>query len=591
MIPDSVIREIQDRLDLVEVVGAVVELRKAGQNFKGLCPFHPEKTPSFMVYRAKQFFICYGCGAGGDMITFVMKHERLEFAEAVEFLAQKAGVELARVSGKGRRAEPDLYRAHTEAAAFYHRLLLEAPEAEAARNYLTRRGLGRQTWETFSLGFAPDRFDGFLKHAGERGLKPELLERAGIAVARERGRGWFDRFRNRVIFPIWDARGRVIAFGGRILDEEGPKYLNSPETALYVKGKVLYGLHLAAPAIREQDFCIVVEGYMDLATPFQHGIRNIVASMGTSLTEAQVRLIRRHTRHVVMVYDADFAGQAATLRGLDLFVEAEMRVKVAPLPPGTDPDTLVREKGVEAFARAIQASQELFDYKLGLLTRQFDPNSLEGRVGICQEMLPTLKRMPNALHRGEYIRRLAEALRVDEALLWRELGRVRLGRSEWTPAELGMPQAPASTLTAEDLLAGLLLEEPQWVAQVEGRLEPALLESEPVRRVVSWLIEQHREGALPADHRELLSRLPRGGGEVEGKVARWLAGADSVADKEQVLDEVIERLRRRRERATLEALQAMIREAETQGDGARAEQLILEYNRRIKEGALSARTT
>ncbi len=598
MIPDRTLQEIQERLNIVDVIGGYISLRKSGQNFKALCPFHPEKTPSFVVYTDKQFFICYGCGAGGDGITFVMKHEHLEFPEAVEVLAQKAGVMIPQGTGDNSSAAESslLYRVHESAARFYHELLSQSAEAQVAREYLSKRGLESATWQTFLLGYAPQRWDGLLSYAKAEGYTPQLLERAGLAIRRERGEGWYDRFRGRALFPIWDARGRVIAFGGRLMEEapEGPKYLNSPETELYVKGKVLYGLHLAVPHIREQDFCIVVEGYMDMVTPYQHGIRNVVASMGTSLTEAQVRLIRRHTRHVVIVYDGDYAGQAATLRGLDLFLEAEMRVKVAVLPNGTDPDSLIRHHGVEAFTGVLRECKELFDYKLGLLTRQFDPRQMEGRIEICQEMLPTIKRVPNAIQRGDYVRRLAEILGISEGLLWTELNRVRLqSSSSWRPAAIADSSAAMQepAMSAEELLAGLLLEDPSRAEQLEGRLESEDLRDPQVRRLADWMLTRWRSGSGPKDYREFLNDLPRGSGEWENRLARWLAAADTVEEKDRVWEELLDRIHTNLQRASLETLRASIRQAEEAGDEGKTSRLILEYSRLVKSNTASARKT
>lgn len=583
------VREIQDRLDILEVIGGYVPLKRAGQNYKALCPFHPEKTPSFVVYPQKQFFICYGCGVGGDLITFVMRHEHLEFQEALEVLAQKAGVEVASAGRQGSgRDVSELYRAHEVATRLYEQLLAESNEAAAARGYLERRGLKPETWKAFHLGYAPDRWDALLEAAEREGVAAAVLERAGLAVPREGKQGWYDRFRDRVIFPIADPRGRVIGFGGRVLeDAEGPKYMNSPETELYVKGKVLYGLNVAAQEIRQKDFCIVVEGYMDLVTPYQHGIRNVAASMGTSLTESQVRLIRRFTRHVVMVYDGDYAGQAATLRGLDLFLEAEMRVRVAALPGGTDPDSLIRKQGVEAFVRLLQQSQELFDYKLGLLVQQFEPRTLEGRIRICQEMLPTIKRVPNAIQRGEYIRRLSQLLGLEEGLLWTELARVKRTGPQvaWRPERLsGVPAAAGPGMDPEGLLAGLLLEEPRRIEQVEGRLELTDLQVPEARRVIGWLMEQRKAGVLPPDHREVLNALPRDpSGETQALLARWLAWADSMQEKERVLDGVLERIHEGRRRASLENLMVSLRQAEAAGDSRATEQLLSEINRIVRK--------
>ncbi len=580
MIPDKTLQEIQERLDAAEVIGGYISLKKAGKNFKALCPFHPEKTPSFMVYPHKQFFICYGCGAGGDLISFVMRYEHVEFAEAVQILAQKAGVQIADAGG-GRKVQPELYRTHEMAAKFYHELLMKSPDAEKARAYLKKRGLEPATWEAFQLGYAPERWDELLTQAKQEGFAPEVMERSGLAIPREGKNGWYDRFRNRVIFPIWDARGRVIGFGGRVFEEEsGPKYMNSPETDLYVKGKILYGLHLAAPQIREKDFCIVVEGYMDLVSPYQHGIRNVVASMGTSLTEQQVQLIKRYTHHVVIVYDGDYAGEMATLRGLDLFLAGGMRVKVAAVPGGLDPDSMIKTQGVDAFAKVIQQSQDLFDYKLNLLKRRFDPRQTEGRVQICEEMLPTIKRVPHAVQKGEYIKRLSELLGVAEDLLWSDLNKVKQDAS-WRPAAVAAPMATVS-MTAEDLLAGLLLESPVRIGQIADRLDLNKIQDSDIRQMVTWLKEQWGRGVVPTEHRALLSQLPRGSGEWEGRCARWLAWVDTVEEKEKTLEEVLGKIDERQRRSFLESLRLSIRQAEETGDEKRASELIVEYSRFMK---------
>ncbi len=584
MIPPSAVRELQDRLSIVEVIGGYLSLKKAGRNYKALCPFHPEKTASFMVYPEKQFFICYGCGAGGDALSFVMKHERMEFPEAVELLAQKAGVAVPRLSGvRPAKESEELYRAHELAVRFFRECLSSA-EGEEARAYLKKRGLPPAAWETFSIGYAPQRWDALLSAAGKEGLAPAALERAGLVIPRDGGQGWYDRFRRRVMFPIGDSRGRVIAFGGRTLEGDGPKYMNSPETELYVKGKVLYGLHLAAPEIRQKDFCIVVEGYMDMVMPFQHGVRNAVASMGTSLTDPQVRLIRRHTRNVVMVYDGDYAGQSATLRGLDLLLEQEMRVRVAVLPGGSDPDSLIREQGPERFAQVLRESRELFDYKLGHLTGQFNPGEVEGRVRICQEILPTIKRVPNAIQRGEYVKRLAEALGIAEQLLWTELGRVRLNAPSWKPEGVAEAAAPSRMpgMSAEELLAGLLLEDPRRVEQVAGRLDLEELKDPEVRQVVSRLIEQWNGGALPADHREALDASPRGSGDRENRLAQWLAWADSMQEKEQALDDALDKIREGGFRADREQILISLKRAREAGDSAEEARLMHELRHLIK---------
>lgn len=588
MISHPALQEIQDRLNIVDLIGSYLPLKKAGRNFKGLCPFHPEKTPSFVIYPEKQFFICYGCGAAGDLVTFVMKHDRLEFPEAVELLAQKAGVAVPQFGGRtapsGEGAQ--LYKVHEWAAKIYRELLVKSPEAQGAREYLEKRGLDAAAWETFQLGYAPEKWDHLAKLAEKEGFKPELLEQAGLAVKRDQAAGSYDRFRGRVLFPIWDARGRVIAFSGRLIndDPKSPKYLNSPETELYVKGKALYGLHLAAPHMREQDFCIVVEGNMDLVTPTSRGFRNVVASMGTALTEQQVKLIRRFTRNIVIVYDGDAAGQAAALRGLDLCLQAEMRVRIAVLPGGTDPDSLIRTQGAEAFAGVLKESKELFDYKLGLLSRQFNGKELEGRMAICQEMLPTIKKVPNAIQRGEYIRRLGEILGVPEMLLWKELERVKLQAQDWKPASSEPLPVKVDPVSPEEVLAGLLLEDTSRIGQVEGRIELEDIQSPAVRTVMERLLNGWRDGELSENQPQFWKRFQQESGEWEARMARWLAEADSIEeeDKERAIEALVGRIRTSRRQESMEMLRASLRRAEELGNESEANRLLVEINRLVR---------
>ncbi len=591
MISHPALQEIQDRLNIVDVVGGYLSLKKAGRTFKGLCPFHPEKTPSFVVYPEKQFFICYGCGAAGDLVAFVMKHEHLEFPEAVRLLAEKAGVSVPQFgSGSVSEKSAQLYRANKWAAGLYHELLTTSAEAKGAREYLEKRGLNPAAWETFQLGYAPERWNHLALAAEKEGFGAALLEQAGLAIRREQAEGCYDRFRGRVIFPIWDGRGRVIAFSGRLIeaDPKSPKYMNSPETELYVKGKTLYGLHLAAPHIREQDFCVVVEGNMDMVSPYQTGFRNVVASMGTALTEAQVKLIRRYTRHLVIFYDGDSAGKSAAGRGLDLFLQADlffqldMKVRVAVLPAGYDPDSLIRAQGAEAFKQVLKKCKELFDFKLSLLTGQWNPKELEGKIAICQEMLPTIKRLHNAVERGEYVHRLAEILDVKEELLWKEMERVKFQASDWKPEGFGQVPSKVAPLSAEEVLAGLLLEDPARTAQVDGRIEVEEIRDPAARQVIERLLENWRNGSLPENPQALWKQFQREPGEWEGRMGRWLAEADSIEDKDRALDELVARIRANRRQESVDGLRVSLRRAEGSGDSSEADRLIAEINRLVK---------
>ncbi len=325
LIAQEIITQILDRANIVEIIAGYIPLKQAGRNFKAPCPFHHEKTPSFVVNPDKQIFHCFGCGVGGNVVSFVMKQERMEFPEALRFLADKTGVEIPETEARNNplaELRQQILKVNDVAAKFYHNNLLsdKSELAKSAREYLKNRGLGFDHASKFQLGLALDAWDGLLKVLREQNFSAGFLEKAGLLIAKNQGSGHYDRFRQRVIFPIFNARSEVVAFGARSMDKDNPaKYINSPETALYTKGQYLYGLNWAKDMIGRLDAVVVVEGYMDFITPFSAGVENVVASLGTALTVEQIRLIRRYTRNVVMLFDADPAGQAAMIRSRCIF--------------------------------------------------------------------------------------------------------------------------------------------------------------------------------------------------------------------------------------------------------------------------------
>ena len=349
LIPDEIIAQVLDRCDIVELISEYVTLKKAGRNFKACCPFHHEKTPSFVVNRDKQIYHCFGCGAGGNVIGFLMSHDHMDFPSAVRHLAQKAGIAIPETSSDASSetmgVRDMVLKANELTVDFFHDILIKGQRgANSAQDYLKKRQVRLETAQKLKLGFAPDSWDGLITFLRSKNISLSIMEKAGLVIPREKSEGFYDRFRDRVIFPIFDLRGKCIAFGGRTMKaESGAKYMNSPETPVYAKREHLYGLHFAKQAIAQKDCAVVVEGYMDFLTPFQAGTENIVASLGTALTSEQIRLIRRYTRNVVMLYDADMAGQMATLRSLDLLVEEDMHVKIALLTSGEDPDSFIQK--------------------------------------------------------------------------------------------------------------------------------------------------------------------------------------------------------------------------------------------------------
>jgi len=411
---------VKQQADIVRVVGGYVRLKKNGQNFSGLCPFHSEKTPSFAVHPVKQIYHCFGCGVGGDVFKFVMEMDKCDFMEAVRAVADKCGIAIPRSrerSPEERREQQErtaLIELHREAATFFSRQLEATPEGKAARGYLSDRGLSAEAIATFGLGYAPSGGDVLLRHLKAK-YPEKLIEVAGLASRDPSGRA-HDRFRRRIIFPISNEAGKVVAFGARALGDDLPKYLNSPETPIYIKSTVLYHLDRAKESIRRADAAILVEGYMDTIAVAHAGITNVVASCGTSLTETQVKLISRFTRRIVVNYDPDTAGQAATERSLAILLEHDCDVRVLALPGGKDPDTFIRAEGAAAYRKLLEAAPPYLDYLIGR-ARELGVANAEQKLRAMNFLLPFVQRIPNALLRSEWASRIAQQLRIDEPVL------------------------------------------------------------------------------------------------------------------------------------------------------------------------------
>ncbi|MBI3669501.1 MAG: DNA primase [Acidobacteria bacterium] len=422
---------MKQQADIVRVIGEYVRLKKSGQNFTGLCPFHAEKTPSFAVHPVKQIYHCFGCGVGGDVFKFVMEMDKCSFPEAVRAVAEKCGIPVPQPrerSPEERRENQQraaLVEMHREAAAFFARQLEATAEGKAARAYLEDRGLDAEAIARFGLGYAPSAGDALYRHLKQK-YPDNLLEVSGLAARDPSGR-LYDRFRRRIVFPIANESGKVIAFGGRALGDDLPKYLNSPETPIYSKSNVLYHLDRAKEALRQRDFAVLVEGYMDVIGVARAGVANVVASCGTSLAEPQVKLLGHFTRRVVVNYDPDVAGQAATERSLAILLEQGYDVRVLALPAGSDPDKFIRESGAEAYRKLLEAAPAYVDYLIAR-ARQMDLTSAEGKLRAVNFLMPYVQRIPNRLLRSEWATRIAQQLRVDEPVLRESLRRAAAER-------------------------------------------------------------------------------------------------------------------------------------------------------------------
>lgn len=419
--PDQTLQEIKDRLNIADVLGSYIQMKKAGTNYKAVCPFHSEKSASLMVSPQKQIWHCFGCGEGGDIFGFVMRYENVEFRDAIKLLAEKAGVKLPEYKPGDKKTEDErerLLRINSFAARFYHETLLKDKAAQPARDYLHKRGLTAETIQQWQIGFAPDSF-----HALEQALVKKQasladMVAAGVSVKNERGQ-MYDRFRARVTFPIFNYLGDVVGFSARILtaDVQQAKYINSPETPVYNKSKVLFGLNFAKNDIRKQDEVIIVEGQMDCISAHQAGIRNVVASSGTALTEAQLQALGRLTRNLKFCFDADQAGLNATKRAMHMYLGKEFTIKVIQLTGAKDPDELI-QKDPDLFVQAVKNAQLFLDYYIERVFQDFVPGSVEHKKKVASEILPLLMYLQDPLEQDHYIKLLAERLSTDPGVLW-----------------------------------------------------------------------------------------------------------------------------------------------------------------------------
>ena len=485
---------VKQQADIVRVVSDYVRLKKSGQNFTGLCPFHGEKTPSFAVHPVKQIFHCFGCGKGGDVFTFVMEMEKCQFPDAVKVVAEKCGIAIPRPKERSpeerreNQTRAALLDIHRDAQAFFVRQLESTPEGRAARAYLEDRGLNAETIAKYGIGYAPSGGD-ILLHALKPKYAEKLLLESGV-ISRDGNARLFDRFRRRITFPIANDSGKIVAFGCRALGDEQPKYLNSPETPIYSKSNMLYHMDRAKEGIRRQDFAVLVEGYMDAIAVARAGVTNVVASCGTSLAEPQIKLLGRFTKRIIVNYDPDAAGQAATERSLALLLEQDFEIRVLALPSigdkKADPDLYIRERGADAYIKALKDSPPYVDYLIAR-ARQMDMSSAEGKVRALNFLLPYLQKIPNRLLRSEWATRISQQLRIDEPVLRAELSKAAAERRDQIrtrPELVGKPAKPI-----ERRLIRMLVEAEGFRAELAKRLqEGRLYEGLETERIFAALI-------------------------------------------------------------------------------------------------------
>ncbi|MCX7981852.1 MAG: DNA primase [Syntrophales bacterium] len=570
---DETLQEVRQRADILEVISSYVTLKRAGRNYVGLCPFHHEKTPSFTVSPEKQIFYCFGCGTGGDVVSFLIKINNWSFPEAVRFLAERLGIpikEKAAQKSKLQGLEP-FYVIHKAAANLFADALF-SPVGERARLYLKNRGLGEKTIRQFKLGYAPESWHWLQDKLKNLGQDLDLANKAGLLVAREKG-GYYDRFRHRIIFPIFDLMDRVIAFGGRELEDGTPKYLNSPESPIYTKGHTLYGLNFAREEIRKKGHVIVVEGYFDLLSLWDRGIQNVVATLGTAFTEEHVSLLHRFTSQAVAIFDPDEAGKKALARSLSLFLKGNLEVKVVILPSGYDPDLYIRTFGREKWEEEVTHARPAVEY--------YVDEVLHPSRGIQQERLQIkealgfISQISSPLERHLFIRRIAQRFNIDESFLEREL-------KTSIPSPPNQEKKRASMDNTNDLLElkliYLMLNENSFAHRVSKSNILDFFLHQDLKELADWIVDCSKRGESP-NLTEAMVRLD------ENRRQRLLTWTmeNNERDTEKEFFDTLKRIKEKWFERTSQNLNCQIREAQERGDDILCRKLLAEKAKLLKE--------
>lgn len=591
------VSDVRDRIDVIDLVQTYVpSLKKTGANFKGLCPFHNEKTPSFIVFPESQNFHCFGCGKGGDIFTFYMLVENVEFREALKELASRAGVELD--VGAPRLPEEEekrkkLVEINELAGMWFHHVLLSTGHGEAGREVIAKREISEEMVEQFRLGFAPDSWDSLLNFLASRDVPAELVADAGLAGTRDNG-GHYDRFRNRLIFPIRDRDGQMVGFGGRALGDSQPKYLNSPQTLIFDKSSIVYGLDLAKDAIREANEVVIVEGYMDAITAHQFGFRNVVASMGTALTEQQVAQIKRGSSRIVLAMDSDVAGQMATLRGLETMADAldadvrpiptpngllrfERKLKtdisIVQLAEGKDPDEIIR-KSPEKWPELIRSARPFLDFTIDMLTRGIDTSDPNAKSEAVRRIIPLLRQIPDSVKENHYTRMLARRLDISEQVIVSEKRKLKLG-GRASGIRAGMkPEAVEKVKrhSTEDFLVALLIQHHQLTFDLLGQIPLEDIHDARNRELVQVLQD-------PSTHElegmDLANAMSDELGDHAEELIKMLSGRPEQFPSHIRTEakQVLERLGRERFEFLLRQLHSAIQSAQNEGDSDAIDEL------------------
>jgi DNA primase len=564
-IPDDIVERIKAESDIVSVVSGFVTLKKAGKDYRGLCPFHQEKTPSFFVIPAKGFYHCFGCGAGGNAVNFIMAHEKLDYPEALRYLAEKAGITIPETTKSNKSDIDALYEALALAGSYYMKSIKDG-SGLSALNYLRSRGITDETAQTFGIGYAPPGWDGFIKHAAAKGIGPAILERVGLVAKKD---NYYDRFRNRLMVPIKTVSGRIVGFGGRVMPgDDGPKYINSPETEIYKKGKLLFGLDISKDHIREENQAIVVEGYFDLIALHQYGIKNVVAVSGTGFTTDQTQLLARFCEQIILLYDSDSAGIKAAFRACGVLYNSGIEPRLVRLPKGNDPDSFVREKGQEALLAQIAGGCDVIDFIHNGLSGKFSDQPLARQEKIIKALSETVGLIQDSLRRNLLIRKISEKFDLAPGTLEGQIQKAPRVNGEAIEAKT------IGRIKPEKEFLAIILSHPEFIAQCQGIVDSSLFVDQGNAQVYELIRSCHDLGE-PVNLENLFDRL-----ENEG-LRRLLAEIGVIehddGNEEIHFQEYLKAFKTIALRKRREELKSLTSEAESLADEGKAVQLTREF--------------
>ena len=590
-IPNDQIAQVRDATDIVALISNYLTLKKAGKGFQGLCPFHTDSSPSFHVDPNTQLYYCFGCQKGGNVYNFLMEMEKMSFVESVEFLAEKAGIALPRtqVDDRLEKEKEALYFVNRWAANLFYKNLL-SPAGKNALQYLQGRGISQEMIKTFGLGYSLPDWDGLIKQANKDSVSTEVLLKAGLVIIRTGG-GYYDRFRGRFMIPIIDLYKKVLGFGGRkLVDDDSPKYINSPETPIYQKGYILFGLYQSREAIKAQDQAIFVEGYTDLISLFYAGIKNVVATSGTALTAAQAKLIRRFTENVILLYDADTSGSLAAMRGADIFLDEGLEVKIVTLPAGHDPDSYVRERGVDYFKQAISHAKSILKFKIDTLSQKLDVSSTQGKTQLVNALLESIMRIKDSIKQNLALKEVAEHFRLDERALMEQLRHIKKngqyrpsvpGIIDSKPEKIKVRQKSKYDLAEEDLVR-LVMEDTNWVSLLIKHLELDEIFNAEIRKIFESIFHLYQTNDKLNPQKILEAITDPQVSSLMAELMTTTYGDDF--DRQKLIEDYLVLLKRRRLETVLSNLENEIKIAqEKELDASEYTRKYLEYRAEIKK--------